>query len=51
MVSKMINKSIPKVVITQGYLWDYFEWFILGFYMLQSKGVIDFEFQLQIVDY
>ena len=42
----MINKSIPKVVITQGYLWDYFEWFILGFYMLQSKGVIDFEFQL-----
>lgn len=35
-----------KVVITSGYLWMSFEWFLLGFYMLQDKGEIKLRFRL-----
>lgn len=34
-----------KVVITGGYRWDYYMWFLLGFYMLQERGEIDVEFR------
>lgn len=36
-----MNKK--KVVIESAYRWDYFQWFLLGFYELQKKEKIDFK--------
>lgn len=35
-----------KVVITSGYRWSYFQWFLLGFYELEKKGDISLHFSL-----
>lgn len=37
-----------KVVITSGYRWSYFQWFLLGFYKLEQAGKIKLEFKLPI---
>ena len=37
-----------RIVITEGYRWTYFEWFILGFYKLQQKGEIELSFRLPV---
>ena len=39
-----------KVVITSGYRWKYFQWFLLGLYELQEQGSIDFAFKLRLDD-
>ena len=36
------------IVITGGYRWNYYEWFILGFYMLKDKGIVDLRFKLPL---
>lgn len=36
------------VVITSGYRWTYFEWFILGFYKLKERGDINLKFKLSL---
>ena len=35
-----------KIVITSGYRWYYFHWFLLGFYELQKKGKVKVSFKL-----
>ena len=35
-----------EVVITGGYRWSYYEWFLLGFYKLQDSGEIKLKFRL-----
>lgn len=35
-----------KVVITSGYRWPYFEWFLLGLYELSREGKIKLEFKI-----
>lgn len=42
------NKSKPKLVITSGYRWSYFQWFLLGFEMLQHENKIDIEYHLPL---
>ena len=42
--SKM-NDTI-EVVITGGYRWNYFQWFLLGLYQLEEKGKIKLKFKL-----
>ena len=37
-----------KIVITEGYRWTYFQWFILGFYKLQEEGKIEVYFKLPV---
>lgn len=37
-----------KLVITSGYRWKYFQWFLLGFYELEKKGEIKVKFKLPI---
>ena len=39
---------MPKVVITSGYRWSYFQWFLLGFYELKKQGKISLEFRLPL---
>lgn len=39
--------DIPRVVITAGVRWTYFEWFLLGLYRLQQKGEIILEIKLE----
>lgn len=39
--------DIPRVVITAGTRWTYFEWFLLGLYRLQQKGEIVLEVKLE----
>lgn len=41
-------KKRIKVVITSGYRWSYFQWFILGFYYLEKNGKISLKFELPI---
>ena len=43
------TKNIPKIVITELGRWDYFEWFILGFYLLNRQGLIGLKFQIPLV--
>lgn len=38
--------DITEVVITGGYRWSYFQWFILGLYQLEEKGNIKLKFKL-----
>ncbi len=33
---------MKEVVITSGYRWSYFEWFLLGFHELEQQGKIKF---------
>ena len=42
-------KEKPKVVITGGYLWSYYEWFLLGLYKLQDAGEIKLKFKLPLL--
>ena len=37
-----------KVVITSGYRWSYFQWFLLGLYQLCEEGMIHIEFKIPI---
>ncbi len=39
-------KNKIKVVITSGYRWSYFQWFLLGFYELEKQGLIELKFYL-----
>ena len=39
-------KKKIEVVITGGYRWSYYEWFLLGFYKLQDLGEIQLKFKL-----
>lgn len=41
-------KAKTKVVITSGYRWTYFQWFILGLYQIEKQGLIEFEIKLPI---
>ena len=41
----MKKEQKPEVVIYKGRRWDYFEWFILGFYELEKSGKINFKFK------
>lgn len=41
-------KKKVRVVITGGYRWSYYEWFLLGFYKLQDLGEIKLKFKLPI---
>lgn len=38
-------KKKVQVVITGGYRWSYYEWFLLGFYKLQELGEITLKFK------
>ena len=38
-------KKKIEVVITGGYRWSYYEWFLLGFYKLQEQGEIRLKFK------
>lgn len=38
-------KKKIEVVITSGYRWSYYEWFLLGFYKLQDHGEISLKFK------
>ena len=40
----LMKKKI-QVVITGGYRWSYYEWFLLGFYKLQERGEIGLKFR------
>lgn len=42
------RKTKIRVVITSGYRWSYFEWFLLGFRNLKKQGLIDIKYQLPI---
>ena len=39
-------KNRIEVVISSGYRWSYFQWFLLGFYQLEEKEKIDLKFKL-----
>ena len=41
-------KKKIQVVITGGYRWSYYEWFLLGFYKLQDLGEIKLKFKLPL---
>lgn len=41
-------KDRTEVVITSGYRWSYFQWFLLGFYQLEEKEKIDLKFKLPL---
>lgn len=41
-------KQKVKVVITNGYRWSYFQWFILGLYRLEKQGIIELKMNLPI---
>ena len=41
-------KDRTEVVITSGYRWSYFQWFLLGLYQLEEKEIIDLKFKLPI---
>ena len=38
-------KKKIEVVITGGYRWSYYEWFLLGFYKMQDQGEISLKFK------
>lgn len=40
--------SETKVVITSGYRWSYFQWFLLGLYELEKQGEISLELKLPL---
>ncbi len=40
-----MNKK-TKVVVTSGYRWNYFQWFLLGLYELEKQGYIKLKFKL-----
>jgi hypothetical protein len=42
-------KSLPKIVITKLPRWNYFQYFILGFFKLREKNIIDFEFKTDYI--
>lgn len=42
------SKSKIRLVITSGYRWDYFEWFLLGFKLLEKKDLISIKYKLPI---
>lgn len=44
-------KDKVEVVITSGYRWNYFQWFLLGFYELQNKNIINLKFRLPFFSY
>jgi len=39
------NKDIPQLIITRYPFWNYFQWFLLGFYKLEKEGEIKLSFQ------
>lgn len=41
-------KDRIEVVITSGYRWSYFQWFLRGFYQLEEKEKIDLKFKLPL---
>ena len=45
-----MNNNIPKVVITKLPRTPYYEWFILGFYMLEEQGLIKFKMHVDWVN-
>ena len=45
-----MNNKI-KVVITSGYRWSYFQWFLLGLYELEKQGEISLELKLPMGSY
>lgn len=40
-----------KVVITEGYRWNYFQWFLLGLYELEKQGKINLKFRLPLASH
>ena len=38
-----------KIVITSGFRWSYFHWFILGFYMLEDEEEISVKFKVPLI--
>ncbi|OXC22977.1 hypothetical protein AYP82_08240 [Lactobacillus crispatus] len=42
------KEKITKLVITSGYRWNYFEWFLLGFKDLEKRGIINIEYDLPV---
>ncbi|WP_314762853.1 hypothetical protein [uncultured Selenomonas sp.] len=40
----------PKVIIESAKRWDYFQWFLLGFYELERNGFIDLEISCSIAE-
>ena len=42
-------KKKVHVVITGGYRWSYYEWFLLGFYKLQEHGEISLKFKTPLI--
>lgn len=43
--------SETKVVITSGYRWSYFQWFLLGLYELEKQGNISLDLKLPMGSY
>lgn len=41
-------KPRTKVVITSGYRWTYFQWFLLGLYQIEKQGIIDLKVKLPL---
>jgi hypothetical protein len=44
-----MKKKIPLIVITKLPRWIYFQWFLLGFYILKEKGMIDLKFKIDLI--
>ena len=42
-------KKKTRIVITGGYRWSYYEWFLLGFYQLQDAGEITLRFHTPLL--
>ena len=42
-------KKKIQVVITGGYRWSYYEWFLLGLYKLQKQGEIRLKFKVPLL--
>jgi len=43
-------RTRPKVTIVSVKRWDYFQWFLLGFYELEQDGIIDLEISCSIIE-
>lgn len=45
------EKDLVKIVITGGYGWWYYQWFLLGFYMLEKRGEVRVCFRTKPLSY
>lgn len=41
-------KNKMRIVITSGFRWNYFQWFLLGFHELENRGLIKLDYSLPL---